>query len=67
MNVFSPAELPGNHAAAIAQSGLDLSPLTRGNFHLRNLLPVTLGNMVGRTGIGAMMWYAYLRKNGERD
>ncbi|MEG1989369.1 MAG: formate/nitrite transporter family protein [Oscillibacter sp.] len=56
-----------DYAAAIAQSGLDLSPLTWGNFLLRNLLPVTLGNIVGGTGIGAMMWYAYLRKSGERD
>lgn len=45
------------------QAGIDLSGLTVGNFLLGNLLPVTLGNILGGTGLGALLWYAYLKKD----
>ncbi len=49
--------------AAAAASGLDLSSLTWGAFFLHNLLPVTLGNIVGGgLFVGALYWAAYLRK-----
>lgn len=54
------------YAAAITAS-VDTAALTWGNFFLRNLLPVTLGNIVGGAGIGAAMWYTYLRKSGKKD
>ena len=39
-----------------------LSHLTWGNFLLHNLLPVTLGNIVGGAGfVGAAYWFVYLR------
>lgn len=45
------------------QAGVDLSSLTVGNFLLRNLLPVTLGNILGGVGLGALLWYAHLKKD----
>lgn len=39
-----------------AQAGLDLSNLTWGNFLLHNLLPVTVGNIIGGSGIGLLLW-----------
>lgn len=44
------------YAALAAESGLDLSALTWGNFLVRNLLPVTLGNILGGAGVGALLW-----------
>jgi len=44
------------YAALAAESGLDLSALTWGNFVLRNLVPVTLGNIIGGAGVGALLW-----------
>ena len=42
-----------------AEAGLDLSGLTVGGFLLGNLLPVTLGNVLGGVGLGALLWYCY--------
>ena len=42
-----------------AQAGLDLAALTWGNFLLRNLLPVTLGNVIGGVGMGSSFWYCH--------
>lgn len=47
------------YAALAAQAGLDLSALTWGGFLLRNLLPVTLGNILGGVGMGALYWYCH--------
>lgn len=46
--------------AAMAQSaGLDLSALTVSRFLLGNLFPVTLGNLLGGCGVGAVMWLCH--------
>ncbi|MBR3392006.1 MAG: formate/nitrite transporter family protein [Firmicutes bacterium] len=51
-------------AAQAAAAGVDMSGLTWGAFFLRNLLPVTLGNIVGGSVlVGCVYWYCYLRKN----
>lgn len=43
--------------AQLAQAaGVDLSALTWGNLFLRSLLPVTLGNLLGGAGLGALLW-----------
>jgi len=50
-----------------AASSVDTGMLTWGNFFIRNLLPVTLGNIVGGSVlVGAIYWGVYLRgkKNG---
>jgi formate/nitrite transporter FocA (FNT family) len=36
-----------NQAAVVATAWLDLSHLTWGNFFLENLIPVTIGNIIG--------------------
>lgn len=49
------------YLALAQQAGVDISGLTLGNFLLRNLLPVTLGNVLGGAGLGILLWYAYLK------
>lgn len=43
------------YAALAADSGLDLTELTWGAFLLKNLLPVTLGNILGGVGVGLLL------------
>ena len=43
------------------EAGLELSSLTWSGFFLGNLLPVTLGNIVGGCGLGLAYWYCYLK------
>ncbi len=46
-----------------AGSGLDLSKLTWGNFLLSNLLPVTIGNIIGGSlFVAAVYWLVFLRR-----
>lgn len=48
--------------AATLPAGTDLSALTVSNFLVNNLLPVTLGNIVGGGGlVGFVYWVIYLR------
>jgi len=47
---------------AIGQTTADYSALTWGAFFLKNLLPVTIGNVVGGAGfVGLTYWFIYLR------
>ena len=50
------------YAQLAAELGVDLSALTLGNFLLKNLLPVTLGNIVGGVGIAVLLWYCNRKK-----
>ena len=51
-----------------ALAALDVSGLTWGSFLIRNLLPVTLGNMAGGAGfVGAVYWYVYLKKSNRSE
>ena len=45
------------------EAGVDLSALTVPHFLLGNLLPVTLGNILGGAGLAALLWYAHLKKD----
>ena len=47
------------YAALAAEAGLDLSALTWGNFLIGNLIPVTLGNIIGGCGTGALLWLGH--------
>jgi len=48
--------------AAIQKSPADFASLTVGNFLLNNLLPVTVGNIIGGSVlVGAVYWFVYLR------
>ena len=50
------------YAELAGQSGLDLSSLTVSGFLVGNLLPVTIGNILGGVCLGAMMWFCHLKK-----
>jgi formate transporter FocA len=46
----------------IGKTAADFPNLTWGNFFLANLLPVTIGNIIGGAGmVGLMYWLIYLR------
>jgi formate/nitrite transporter len=50
------------HYAAAAPIGEHFISLTWGAFFLKNLLPVTIGNIIGGAGlVGLPYWFAYLR------
>lgn len=49
------------YAALALEAGIDTTALTWGNFFLNNLLPVTLGNILGGVGLGVAMWACNLR------
>lgn len=50
--------------AAALEAGTDMANLTWGNFFATNLLPVTLGNIIGGAVlVGIMYWYIYLLPN----
>ncbi|HHV62819.1 MAG TPA: formate/nitrite transporter family protein [Firmicutes bacterium] len=49
-------------APGIAGAGVDTSGLTWGAFIFKNLIPVTIGNVIGGTlFVGGAYWFAYLR------
>lgn len=54
------------YAQLAADAGVDLSVLTWGNFLVGNLLPVTLGNVVGGLLVGIVYWLCYLCGKEER-
>ena len=57
IKAFDPAFVSG-----LADKAPDLSGLTWGAFFLKNLLPVTLGNIIGGAGLVALIyWFVYLR------
>ncbi len=45
-----------------AAEGKAFTQLTWGNYFTGNLIPVTLGNLVGGCLVGVLMWYCYVRK-----
>ena len=49
------------YAALAVEAGLDLSVLTLSNFAITNLVPVTIGNIIGGGGLGALMWFSHVR------
>jgi formate transporter len=55
-----PALAEGSRTAA------SFANLTWGNFFIANLLPVTIGNIIGGAGmVGLIYWFVYLRKPAE--
>lgn len=49
------------YAALAAEMGISTIGLTWGNFFMNNLLPATLGNILGGVGVGVAMWVCNLR------
>jgi formate transporter len=66
---FAPASFWAADAMAKATPPLTLatySRLTWGNFFINNLIPVTIGNIIGGAGlVGLVYWFAYLRTRKE--
>jgi formate transporter len=53
---------PASFWEAIGKTAADFSSLTWGAFFLNNLLPVTIGNIIGGAGfMGLVYWFIYLR------
>ncbi|MEA4965457.1 MAG: formate/nitrite transporter family protein [Oscillospiraceae bacterium] len=50
------------YCEAATALGVDLTKLTWGNYFGGNMLPVTLGNIVGGVAIGAIFWFCWIRK-----
>ncbi len=57
------AKMIPDYANAAAAAGIDLDGLTWASFWTKNLIPVTLGNIVGGAlCVGCVYWAVYLRK-----
>lgn len=57
---------PSTYASIVTNlnGGIEFTNLTWGNFFVSNLLPVTIGNIIGGAVlVGAVYWFIYLRKN----
>jgi formate transporter FocA len=51
---------------SIHKTPADFANLTLANFLVRNLIPVTIGNIIGgAVMVGAVYWFIYLRKRGQ--
>jgi formate/nitrite transporter len=56
------AKMNPTYADAATEAGVDLTNLTWGKFFVSNLLPVTLGNIVGGAVlVGVVYWFCYLQ------
>jgi formate transporter len=54
---------PASFWEAIGKTAADYSNLTWGNFFLANLLPVTIGNIIGGSVmVGLVYWFIYIRQ-----
>ncbi|MFN3982570.1 MAG: formate transporter FocA [Caldilinea sp.] len=52
--------------ATVGRTPADFANLTMTNFLVRNLIPVTIGNIIGGAVlVGAVYWFVYLRKSSE--
>ena len=62
MGLFIKGFAPASFWDAIGKTAADFGNLTWGGFFLRNLLPVTIGNIIGGAGfVGLVYWFIYLR------
>ncbi len=63
LGLFVKAGTPFAFWAAIGKTTADYANLTWGNFFFANLLPVTLGNIIGGSVmVGLVYWFIYIRK-----
>jgi formate/nitrite transporter FocA (FNT family) len=61
--LFIKAGAPDSFWRAIGKTPADYPELTWNNFFLGNLLPVTIGNIIGGSiMVAAVYWFVYLRK-----
>lgn len=50
------------YAELAAAAGVETAGLSWGSFLLANLLPVTLGNIIGGAGFAALIWYCHKKR-----
>jgi formate transporter len=63
--LFIKTGAPDSFWAAIGKTAADFPNLTWGSFFIANLLPVTIGNIIGGSiMVGAIYWFVYLRYRG---
>jgi formate/nitrite transporter len=63
MGLFIKAGAPDSFWASIGRTAADFPALTWSNFLVGNLLPVTIGNIIGGSVmVAAIFWFVYLRK-----
>ena len=63
LGLFIKAGAPESFWSAIGKTPADFPRLTWANFFLNNLLPVTIGNIIGgAVMVGIVYWIVYLRK-----
>lgn len=63
MGLFIKGGAPESFWAAIGKTAADFGSLAWDRFLVNNLLPVTIGNVIGGTLlVGAVYWFVYLRK-----
>jgi formate transporter FocA len=63
MGLFVKMGAPASFWEAIGQSAADYANLTWSNFFLANLLPVTVGNIIGGSVmVGLVYWFIYIRQ-----
>jgi formate transporter len=63
MGLFIKAGAPDSFWTAIGKTAADFPGLTWGNFFVGNLLPVTIGNIIGGSiMVASVYWFVYLRK-----
>ncbi len=62
LGLFIKAAAPDAFWASIGKTAADFPALTWGNFFVGNLLPVTIGNIIGGSiMVAAVYWFIYLR------
>jgi formate transporter len=63
IGLFIKAGAPDSFWRAIGKTAADFPELTWGNFLVGNLIPVTIGNIIGGSiMVAAVYWFVYLRK-----
>jgi len=63
MGLFIKAGAPDTFWDSIGKTAADYPALTWSNFLIGNLLPVTIGNIIGGSiMVGAVYWFVYLRR-----
>jgi formate/nitrite transporter len=63
MGLFIKSGADASFRASIGKTAADFPSLTWSNFFLVNLLPVTIGNIIGGSiMVAAVYWFVYLRK-----
>ena len=62
MGLFIKAGAPASFWTAVHKTAADYATLTWGKFFTANLIPVTIGNIIGGAVlVGAVYWFVYLR------